>query len=117
MPSGTCATDPNSLRPAKRSAVVSGHDARARARARSAASNVDAGIGVRRTQSSAGHHQLIPLEQELVVDHVVRHGHRIVAVEAGEAETLTRQVEGVQHATDGQVRQQIRVDELADLVD
>ena len=46
---------------------------------------------------------------------VVRHGLRVVAVEAGEAELVVGQVERGEHAADRQVAERIGADELADL--
>ena len=46
---------------------------------------------------------------------VVRDGFRVVAVEAGEAEPLVRQVERGEHAADREVAERIGADELADL--
>ena len=55
------------------------------------------------------------LEHELAAGRVVRHGLRVVAVEAGEAEPLVRQLERGEHAADRQVAERIGADELADL--
>ena len=81
--------------------------------------DVDARLLVGRAEahpSSSDDCQRLALEQELVVLDVVRDGHRVVAVEAGEAEPLARQVDRVEHAADRQVRQRIGADELADLL-
>ena len=45
------------------------------------------------------------------------HGLRVVAVEAGEAEPLVRQVERGEHAADRQVAERVGADELADLLE
>ena len=77
--------------------------------------DVDAGLGVCAARSgviaTAG--DRLVLEHELVRGDVVRHGHRVAAVEAGEAEALARQVDRVQHAADRQVGQRVGADELA----
>ena len=55
------------------------------------------------------------LEHELAARRVVRDGLRVVAVEAGEAEPLVRQVERGEDAADRQVAERVGADELADL--
>src|SRR5688572_2060801 len=55
------------------------------------------------------------LEDELAARRVVRHGLRVVAVEAGEAEPLIRQLERREHAPDREVAERLGADELADL--
>src|SRR5262245_27930140 len=56
------------------------------------------------------------LQHELARRRVGRDGLRVVAVEAGEAEPVVRQVEGREHAPDRQVAERVRADELADLL-
>src|SRR6187431_727277 len=61
------------------------------------------------------HRPEVFFEHELAAGRVVRHGLRVVAVEAREAEPLVRQVECRQDAPDGEVAQGVGPDELADL--
>src|SRR5687767_10633056 len=55
------------------------------------------------------------LEDELAARGVIWDGFGVVAVEAGEAEPLVRQVQRGQDATNGEVPQRVGADELADL--
>ena len=72
--------------------------------------DVDAGLRGRRTRDSAHgqrpRHRLF--EDELAARGVVRDGLRVVAVEAGEAEPLVRQVERGEDAADREVRRACR---------
>src|SRR3990170_2493773 len=54
-------------------------------------------------------------QDELAARRVIRHWLRVVAVEAGEAEPLVRQVERGEHAADREVAQPVRADGPPDL--
>ena len=70
--------------------------------------DVDARFACRPYATSAGDHELVVLEQELVIGHVIRHRHGVVAIEAGEAEALAGQIERVENAADRQIRRASR---------
>src|SRR3954454_5032691 len=57
------------------------------------------------------------LEHELARPGVVRNRHRIVAIEAGETEALSRQVDRPQHALDREIRERVGANELADALE
>ena len=85
---------------------------------------IDVDAGVASTQTAAGSTRCLShgrgelvLEDELAAFDVVRHGLRVLAVEAGETEPLVRQVERSEHATDRQIAERVGADEVADLVD
>src|SRR5262245_14778553 len=94
---------------------------RSTARSPAATSTPDATYAVRSASplppcpgaSATGRHRF--LEDELAAGRVVRHGLRVVPVEAGEAEPFVRQLEGLQDPADRQVAERVRADERADL--
>src|SRR3712207_2837300 len=55
-------------------------------------------------------------QHELAPRDVVRDGLGVVAVEAGEAEAVVRQVERSEDAPDGEIAERVRADEVPDLV-